>query len=210
MAHSRQYSDIDRLRITFSNHHPLLLHFGCGPRILKDWINIDLYSDPEKKSSKGKAVDLPAKESGTKDDLFCFNITETGLPLPDGCVDAIFHEDFFEHIDQMEQVIFLAETLRVMKKGAVHRINSPDLLISMRDHSDFSKGKDGVYIGEWNNHGHKSIPTHSYIKEMALMVGYKEVRFNSRNQSISNFIPQEFKPANDRPENGNIFADLIK
>ena len=53
------------------------------------------------------------------------NILEAGLPLPDNSVDAIFHEDFSEHLDQKEQILFLAEALRVLKHGLVHRINTP-------------------------------------------------------------------------------------
>ena len=50
-----------------------------------------------------------------------------------------------------------------------------------------------------------------FYNEMTLIVGYKKVFFNSRNQSKSKLIPLEYRLGhNDRSESGKIFADLIK
>ncbi len=81
----------------------------------------------------------------------------------------------------------------------------------MRDYSDFTKGITGVYIGEWETHQHLNVLTPCLLQELALMVGYSKVLFNNRNQSLSPLVPLEYRPdPNDRPENGNIFADLVK
>ena len=132
------------------------------------------------------------------------------MPLPDNCVDVIFHEDFLEHLDQKEQVIFLAETFRVLKPGSVHRVNTPDLIASMKTHSDFKKGRIGTYTDEWDKHTHKNVVTPSYLTEIAKMIGYNKVLLNSRNASVSKEVPKEYRPGADRAENGNVFADLIK
>ena len=42
------------------------------------------------------------------------------------------------------------------------------------------------------------------------MIGYRDVVFSTRNKSVSNIIPTEFKPGADRAEDGNLFVDLIK
>ncbi|MEI7513688.1 MAG: methyltransferase domain-containing protein, partial [bacterium] len=103
------------------------LHFGCGPRILKGWINIDLSFVPYvDKLYNYTDKYYPPEIRGTKDDFYAINITEVGLPLPDNSVDVIFHEDFIEHLDQRGQIIFLAETYRTLKPGSVHRVNTPD------------------------------------------------------------------------------------
>lgn len=145
--------------------------------------------------------------------FFAINILDTGLPLPNESVDLIFHEDFFEHINQRDQFVFLAETLRVMKKGAVHRINTPNVLASMRDNSSFEKGKEGVFVNEWNMWHHLSIMSPKILEEMVILVGYSEVVFNTKNQSIiSSRLPKEYRPdPKDRPAlDSNVFADLIK
>ena len=209
-AKRNQHNEFTRLKADYSKYNSLRLHIGCGPRILKSWINIDLSLEPYKKYEKKGIQYFPEEEKGNAEDFYAMNILETGLPLPDNSVDAIFHEDFIEHLDQKEQILFLAETLRVLKHGLVHRINTPDLLKSMERHSDFTKGKDGVYVNEWDSWIHKNVLTQSYLKEIALMVGYKDIIFNSRNKSISNKIPLEFRPGDDKPEDGNLFADLIK
>jgi len=209
-AKINQHNEFTRLKADYSKYNPIRLHIGCGPRILKSWINIDLSLEPYKKYEKKGIQYFPEEEKGNVDDFYAMNILETGLPLPDNSVDAIFHEDFIEHIDQKEQVIFLAETLRVLKVGSVHRINTPDLLKSMGTHSDFSKGKAGVYVGEWDKWTHQNILTKNYLKEIAFMIGYRDVVFSTRNKSVSNIIPTEFKPGADRAEDGNLFVDLIK
>ncbi len=148
---------------------------------------------------------------GGQNDFYAIDITRTGVPLPDESVDVIFHKDFIKHLNQKNTVIFLAETLRVLKKRGVHRVNTPSLLSSMRDHSDFKKGIQGVYAHEWDYALHFNILTPDYLKELGFMVGYKEVIFTGRNQSTCKLVTLEYRPdPRDRPEDGNIFADLIK
>jgi hypothetical protein len=206
-------NDVERLLKYIQEHDNIKLHFGCGPRVLKGWVNIDIsyaYYGPYLQYYTDK--DFPVAIRGIRDDLFIINILKDGLPLPDESVDIIFHEDFFEHLTQKEQFIFLAETLRVMKKGAVHRINTPNLLASMRDHSDFTKGRDGVFVGEWDWWHHYSVITPTILEEMAKITGYSKIHFNLKNKSIvASQLPYEYRPGEDRPTaDGNVFADLIK
>lgn len=188
------------------------LHFGCGPRILKDWINIDVLYEPYEKYLKYYGDEhYPVEIRGNRSDFYEFNAIELGIPLPDNSVDVVFHEDFFEHLSQRDQYIFLAETLRVLKPGAIHRINTPNLAKSMQSHSDFSKGINGVYKEEWDSHFHISIMTPNILEEMAKIVGYSQIIFNGKNQSISKDLPKEYRPSEDRDQTtGNVFADLIK
>jgi len=188
------------------------LHIGCGPRVLKGWINIDRYYETYQEYLKYYTDQYyPPEVRGTKDDFCEIDVTKEGLHLPDSSVDLIFHEDFIEHILQRDQVAFLAETFRILKKGGIHRINTPNLLESMRRQSDFSKGFAGVFFQEWDKNHHVSVLTPDSLRELANMVGYSQVVFNGRNKSISPLIPKEYRPnLNNRPEDGNLFADLIK
>ncbi|HWD90011.1 MAG TPA: methyltransferase domain-containing protein [Mucilaginibacter sp.] len=190
------------------------LHFGCGPRILKGWLNFDLAYEPfETYLQYYTDAYYPPEIRGGRNDLFIINILKDGIPLPDGSVDVIFHEDFFEHLTEKQQVIFLAETLRVMKKGAVHRINTPNLKASMRDNSDFSKGKAGVFNSEWDYWHHFNVVSPAILQELAGIVGYSQVMFNFQNKSVAaDKLPLEYRPdEKDRPAtDSNVFADLVK
>jgi predicted SAM-dependent methyltransferase len=207
-------NDVNRLVDNIKSLDKIKLHFGCGPRILKGWINIDIsFADYTPYLQYYTDKHYPESIRGTRDDLYIIDILNDGLPLPDECVDIIFHEDFFEHLTQKQQVIFLAETLRVMKKGAIHRINTPNILAAMRDNSTFEKGKDGVDVGEWDNWHHYSIISPAILADMANMVGYSKTVFNSKDQSIAaKWLPSEYRPdEKDRPAaDSNVFADLIK
>lgn len=204
--------DFLRLKNEYSKYPIKKIHFGCGPRVLKGWINIDLSYEPYEKylQSYGETF-YPQSIRGDRSDLYAFDITKCGLPLPDDSVDIIFHEDFIEHLNQRDQVLFLAETKRVLKKGGIHRVNTPNILSSMRDHSEFQKGFSGVCIDEWNRWEHINVLTPNLLTELALMVGYLSVIFNSRDKSFGcEYLPLEYRPGFDRSEDGNIFADLIK
>ncbi|PWS26415.1 hypothetical protein DHW03_16675 [Pedobacter yonginense] len=195
------------------NINPLKLHFGCGPRVLKNWINIDLAFEPFENYLQHYQHHFNEEVRGTIADFYAIDIITQGLALPDNCVDYIFHEDFFEHLNQRDQFVFLAETFRVMKKGAVQRINTPNISASMRDHSDFKKGKTGVYTQEWNQWHHYNVVSPTILKEMANLVGFSEIIFNNKNESIIKaHLPLEYRPNfEDRPaSDSNVFADLIK
>jgi predicted SAM-dependent methyltransferase len=189
---------------------PLRLHIGCGPRVLAGWVNIDLAYQPFERYLEAYGSDHDGPElRGTREDFFAIDVTR-GLPLNDGCAEVVFHEDFIEHLSQRDAVGFLAEARRVLGDGGVHRVNTPSLSSSMRDHSDFSQGLAGTYVEEWDRHRHLNVFTPTYLEEVALMVGYTQVHFNERNRSICPAVVAEWRPGSDRPEDGNIFADLVK
>jgi predicted SAM-dependent methyltransferase len=206
-----RYNEYNKLSKNYKNYQEIKLHFGCGPRVLRGWINIDLSFEPFGEYLKYYTDEhYPEKIRGNQNDFYAINILKTGLPLPDESVDVIFHEDFIEHLNQKDQVIFLAETFRVLKKDGIHRINTPELLESMKS-SDFKKGFSGVYTQEWDKHIHLNVLTKNNLTEIAKMIGYSEVMFSSKDKSISPLIPKEYRPdIKDRPENGNLYADLIK
>jgi hypothetical protein len=111
----------------------------------------------------------------------------------------------------VQQFGFLAETLRVLKPGGWHRINTPCLAASMKRPSRFQEGHRGVYFQEWNEHGHVSIVSREILTEMARLVGYREIFFTLRGQGLSKYRYGDNRPGPDRDEIlGNIFADLLK
>jgi hypothetical protein len=193
----------ERLAARAATGEILRLHLGCGPRVIPGWVNVDLAYQPTSDPPEGEEA------RGTEAEFYAIDATK-GLPLPDGCVEVVFHEDFLEHISQRDAVALLAEVRRVLVDGGVHRVNSPNLASSMRDHSDFARGRAGTYLEEWDRWHHLNIFTPDYLRETALMVGYSRVELNGRDASISALVPRELRPGADRPEDGNLFADLIK
>lgn len=81
------------------------LHVGCEKVYLNNWINIDL--------------DSP------KADLI--HDLRQPLPYEDNSVDLIYNEHFIEHLTAEEGVNLLKEMLRILKKGGIIRIATPDL-----------------------------------------------------------------------------------
>ena len=80
------------------------LHIGCGPQILKGWINID--------NAKYRGVDR------------ILDVTQ-GLPFED--VSHIFAEHFIEHLPYAAAAALFRECRRVLNDDGVLRLSTPNL-----------------------------------------------------------------------------------
>jgi predicted SAM-dependent methyltransferase len=80
------------------------LHIGCGPQILKGWVNIDNASYP--------GVDQ------------VLDVT-TGLPFQDA--SFVFAEHFIEHLSYEQAAGLLRECRRVLRDDGVLRLSTPNL-----------------------------------------------------------------------------------
>jgi predicted SAM-dependent methyltransferase len=178
---------------------PIRIQLGFGRHPLKGFLNLDFrYRVLEEKES-----------ADFYDTTFIFN-WPAGLPLPDNSVDFVFHEDMFEHLNQCQQYQMLAEIWRVLVPGRYHRINCPNISYIMKTESDFTKGRDGVY-DEWAAWHHVNVPTKASLEEQAKIVGYKQVHFNGKNQTVSGVVFRERRPGGQYDQvEYNIFADLEK
>jgi predicted SAM-dependent methyltransferase len=187
-----------RVRALIAAGEPVKIYAGSGLTIRPGFLNIDL---------KMPRSNLVVKEE--LENLFCFAIGEQ-LPIGDNCIDYVLSEDFFEHIPQIVQVKFLAEMRRVLKPGAINRINTPCLAASMAKHSDFDRGAAGVYEPEWVKWGHVSIMTADTLKDLARITGYADCVLTSRDEGTSAFHDGCIRPKVGRDHvTGNIYADLV-
>lgn len=192
----------DKVSELLQNNEPIKIYPGSGDTIAAGFLNLDIVRHPALRDDDPRWNDR---------DLYIFPFADAVWPIPDSSVDYVFHEDLFEHLSQMQQICFLAEVLRVLKPGAWHRVNTPCLIQSMKRHSNFSAGFEGVYRDEWTKWGHVSLVSRKILEEMAFLVGYSEVVFNQKNQGVSKFRYPEGRPGSDRhPIFGNVFADLLK
>lgn len=101
------------------------LHFGCGPRHLDGWVNVDLIPN---RPQPDILIDVQLK-----------------LPLRDACVDYIYSEDLIEHLTYDGAKNFLSECSRVLKPGGMLRVGTPDLESFMRAYLDRSQGDLDFY-----------------------------------------------------------------
>ncbi|HEY1096360.1 MAG TPA: methyltransferase domain-containing protein [Alphaproteobacteria bacterium] len=84
----------------------MLVNLGCGKTYHTGWKNYDF---------------VAPDENVIQHDLL------TGVPLPDGVVDVVYHSHVLEHFSREAGVTFLKECYRVLKRGGIIRIAVPDL-----------------------------------------------------------------------------------
>jgi len=82
------------------------LHAGAGQHYIDGWINVDFT--------------LPGKIDAVAN-------LAAGLPFRGDSLDYIHSEDFIEHVELADGKRFIAEAYRVLRRGGVMRILTPDL-----------------------------------------------------------------------------------
>jgi predicted SAM-dependent methyltransferase len=114
------------------------IHYGCGANFISGWLNVDLYIE--------------------KNNDFYFaglNLVEKHPFLNDSFTFG-YSEDFIEHLDQKDQLIFLIEVYRTFKKDGVLRLSFPGLEGVLNQHYsriDFLSAelaKQEAYV-KWNH-----------------------------------------------------------
>lgn len=189
----------ERVADLVSTDKPVCVEIGFGGLPTIGFLNVD-------------AFDHGNANPQFNDRYYIFPFARMPWPIADNVVDYIFHQDMYEHLEQHEQVRLLAESFRVMKPGAVHRINTPDLIWSLRTRSDFSKGMAGVY-NEWygDESRHRSVPTRQSVEELGRLIGFRMVVQTVKHVSSSPHFAGEYRPGDDRDQLlGNVFIELIK
>lgn len=83
----------------------LMLHIGCGKVYFNGWINIDIGSE----------------KADLKHDIV------NPLPYEDNTIDFIYNEHLIEHLTVQDGLVVLSDFYRVLKKGGVLRIATPNL-----------------------------------------------------------------------------------
>jgi SAM-dependent methyltransferase len=100
------------------------VNLGCGPNLVRGWINIDFFA--------AKGIDYAA-------DL------RYPLKIADASVDGIFSEHTLEHLAYPDADRLLGECHRIMKPGTRFRIVVPDVSLFI---SNFNSG-DNAWFAEW-------------------------------------------------------------
>jgi len=181
-------------------HHYQKIQYGCGMNVLDGWLNVDGFKTyypwhlvPEHLQVRIFRAELAGNHPFLSDS-FGFG----------------FAEDFLEHLDQAESLIFLCEAFRCLKHGGVLRLSFPGLAGVLKRHyrsSDFV----GAFTGfkeAFETWHHK----HFYSAESLLLVsqhiGYSHFRIETFGESRH----EELRGLETRPEQKdlNLIVELVK
>lgn len=100
----------------------LMLHIGCGDVYFDGWVNIDI--------------------SSSKADLN-YDLRKP-LPYNENTVDFIYNEHFIEHLTVQDGLKVLSDFNRILKKGRVLRIATPNLDYVMFKYFFFWKRQEWI------------------------------------------------------------------
>jgi SAM-dependent methyltransferase len=120
---------------------PTILNLGCGTKTSAAAINIDWSIYLRLHRSKIGHLLAPLWLSPARREAFrqisgtvVVHDLSRGIPAASGIVDAVYHCHVLEHIDRPAVPAFMAEVLRVLKPGGVHRIVLPDFVAHIRNY----------------------------------------------------------------------------
>ena len=115
--------------LKLSRQQHLRLHIGCGPKIKKSWINIDL--------SPKADISLDMREP---------------LPLLENSCSIIYSEHFLEHLDYPGHAnSFLRECYRVLEPGGLFSVGVPDTEWPIAEYTgQRSEGYFGIAKERWH------------------------------------------------------------
>lgn len=170
------------------------IHYACGFQMFKGWLNVD--------------AELLFK---TKPGFLCETVNLVGPhPFPDNWFDYGFCEDFLEHLNQSDSMIFLSETYRTFKPGGVLRLSFPGLEGVLERHYQgqtyeaYRKGKTEAYTS-WNH-------VHFYSREELILVcrhiGFMDIKFVSYGESAHE--PLRDLDHREEQKDLNIYVELTK
>lgn len=124
------------------------VHYACGWNIMEGWFNVDGIDE----SYPHGRVDAEKARHIYRTDL------TKRHPFASGSFRFGYAEDFLEHLDQSESLIFLSETYRTLQTGGVLRLSFPGLEGVLRRHlrtSDYEGAaacQHEAYATWWHKH----------------------------------------------------------
>lgn len=138
------------------------IHYGCGRKLLSNgWVNVDsLTSNPTEESTLYIPVNLTSKHPFNANSFKCG-----------------FAEDFLEHLDQAESMIFLSEAWRTLQKGGVLRLSFPGLVGVLNKHYR-SSDYEGANLGRheaYTSWGHKHFYSLESLTTVGKHIGFSKV-----------------------------------
>ena len=147
---------------------PMLLHLGCGERVLDGFVNLDFIPHDER--------------------VFAWNLLDLWPESWTGVADALFSEDTLEHFFYDEQFYLLCNANRALRADAVARTLMPSLprLVDyggnyspkpdelMHQYFGVDTGADALNMG-MRFSGHRWLHSPESLAHMAAMCGFETI-----------------------------------
>jgi len=135
------------------------IHYGCGPRLLDGWLNVDL--NPKKSINHL---------------ILCMDLIKKH-PFPDNFFKYGFAEDFIEHLSQSESLLFFVEAYRTLQPKGVLRLSFPGFEKTIKNrfskinYEDFFSKK----FEEYEQWGHLHLYSLDELILLLKHIGFTEV-----------------------------------
>ena len=143
------------------------VHYACGKNFLAGWLNVDSY-----------------RLGNTTEAFECIDLVSRH-PFRDDSFEFGYAEDFLEHLNQVDSLLFLSECLRTLKPGGVLRLAFPGLEGVLRKHYP-DPGWETVNIAKEEAYTHFDH-LHFYSKEELALVarhlGFQTATFHAFGES---------------------------
>lgn len=142
------------------------INYACGTNYLPGWLNVDQYNQKHYQTERKECIyyqmDLIAQH-----------------PFPDNCFEFGFAEDFLEHIQQDDSIIFLFECYRTLKPGGVLRLSFPGLAGVLKKHFNEINYRNALKAKKeaFRRWEHLHFYAGDELKLVAEHIGYREVNF---------------------------------
>lgn len=124
------------------------IHYACGRNVMPGWLNVDGFDE---------SYPYGSVEPEAAPRIFRMDLTREH-PFPPESFAFGYAEDFLEHLDQSEALIFLCEAYRTFRRGGVLRLSFPGLAGVLRRHlrsSDYNGAitcRKEAYETWWHKH----------------------------------------------------------
>ncbi|AIL60626.1 class I SAM-dependent methyltransferase [Pseudomonas alkylphenolica] len=183
------------------------IQYACGLNAFKGWLNVDFFDD----ALIWNFTHFGGVPRNVAENVYKLNILDRH-PFPDNYFDYAFCEDFVEHIQQKDAILFLFEVYRTLKPGGILRLSTPGLDGVMNVHfnkpnyESILENQDSAYT-RW---GHVHFFTHESLKTMASYIGYREYHPVSYGESLHKELEHLETRAEQNEYKINLYSELTK
>lgn len=185
---------------------PRKIHYACGLNVKDGWLNVDNFDHDFLWHLSLSGVPPRIAENVYKLDLLQRH------PFPNNTFDYAFCEDFIEHIDQKNAILFLSEVLRTLKPDGVLRLSSPSLEGVMERHFQ-SVGFDAVienHESAYTRWGHLHFFSYASMETVALWLGFRKCHACVCHESLHHELQKLETRAEQAEYKINLYVELTK
>ena len=177
-----------------------MIQYGCGQNIIEGWFNVDGF----KHYYAWDAVPEAVKARIVRVELVGAH------PFPDNHFRFGFAEDFLEHLDQAESLIFLSEAYRCLRPSGVLRLSFPGLAGVLARHyrsSDYQGAHTG-FVEAFQTWHHKHFYAEASLELVSRHIGFRRFHVAPFGESAY----PELKGRETRPDqiDLNLIVELTK